>query len=518
MEDWNLSDDTKVQMLWNRLKSNWGKEWDLQAKTNSTAIQAPQITDKQKELIRDCFASVANRRISFQASQRIQNTLGTTSHLPDSFRIADAVIYPINSSELQSILKDAAQNDILVQVYTDQQIELFPEDIKQKHYCIVHLDLLQKVIQLDEGKFSITVQTGMTIGKLQEILNKKGWELPIQTTSISQLTVYESLLTRADMYHHVLAFQANTVGGTIAIQEGNNSLRSLFLNSRGMYGAISEVTFQIQPVPQYKRKVTALLPNFKAASKILNDLKLNQISSSEMLITHTQDMLEISDFPVEELQQTKPDFLNLIKKKSEEIFTKEKEDVKREVLLSLTLNEYQYNISATLKRVKDIIVENEGVACTFDLQSPWVEWSESFSFIAEQSKSFELDTFHFQARVPLDNLEGYYQVIKNKVHQGRIYTQGKARLAVFYSKSNHTHALIDIYVVAHSAYRRKPSSHLELKSFFEELLGFNEKQETTNPFEQKIWELIKKETESTPITSDIPKSLSIFSSIKSAKN
>lgn len=520
LANWDYPENHKAEKQWSQLKEHWTQQWKLNTKPTSTkAVAVPEIHNRQKEVIKDIFANIPDKRISFQKSKRYQHTLGKNNHFIDSeiknLKIADAVITPINTNEIQDILEQAKHHDVEIRLSLQNNFQASTSSTKQKLFCIINLKLMRKVIQFNPDRYQLTVQSGISLQQIQDYLTTQGWELPFQLIGQEHVSLAEIVKNNHQLYPHIVGALINTPYGSIAITEEDDTFKSLFLKKNRSYTIPSEITLSIHPIPKYIRKVNALLPHLNAASEILKELKNNDVYFKSIMIAPIQNAEFLPDIQLSNKSKESKHFLNQIIKKSEDILAKEKVETERNIAISLSFNEYEFSKTSLLLNTKDIIRKHQGKIYPENVCKDFQDWAIHFPYYTQWANSFNIDTYHFTAKIPSDKMGAHHQVISSKLSKNSFYSKNALDFVIYFSESNYPSVEINLYIIAAANHRKRATSPTELQVYFKEFLLLEETPASNNDYNERLLNVLRSESQITTPT-EKTNAKTIFSTIKNS--
>lgn len=493
LRKWGYPEHQLSESQWSSLKKRISDQW----KPGATALVSPaipvsEINNKQKDIIRDIFANITTKRISFRNDKRYYYSTGINdtswSHIDEEIKIADAVIMPVNSKEIQDILQQAQQHDISIQAFTRKNT--FPRISfpKNKLYCIISLEQMQKIIRFTPEQYQITVQSGITIHLLQKYLSEHGWHLPYEYSGTEHLSIFELLQSETLILPHVVNARIHTPEGEINLSD-NDSLKSLFLSIRQTLGIHSEVTFRICPLPKYFRQADAQIPDLRSAVQIIRQLKNSGIAFDQIRISDVQPDVLFSIAEKHSNSNESKDFLQSLLKKSEEILFKD--ETIRPVSLSLVFYENQYNRSSALIKAKEIIHQNNGKTVSEDIYSTLKEWTTNYPYFEDEAEENHLDAFHLSTRIPFEKMEEYDREIRKKLQKATYYTGNRMDYHIQFSKFDFPTIQIDFYFMASKKHRKQADSFLRLQQYFKEYLQPAYTNPSDHTFSEELSQLLQ---------------------------
>lgn len=156
-------------------------------------------------------------------------------------------LYKITSeSELQEVVKNSEK----IRVFGNKQSSA---DIASGVATLIDIKTYNQVVSFDNSQRKITVQSGIILGDLLEIIEAKGWCIPC-LPDINTITVGGALSTGTHgtsgklLSEYVTNFRMVLADGTIKIISANDELIDAIRVSLGAFGVLSEITFQCEPI------------------------------------------------------------------------------------------------------------------------------------------------------------------------------------------------------------------------------------------------------------------------------
>jgi alkyldihydroxyacetonephosphate synthase len=149
---------------------------------------------------------------------------------------------------------------------------------------VVDLGAMQALLRLDDQSLLATVQPGMRGSDFEARLNEAGMSMGHFPQSIALSSVGGWVATRAagqfstrygNIEDMLVAFEAVLPTGSIIrtrpIPRASTGpdLRHLFLGAEGTTGVLTELTFQVHPLPETSRRLAVVLPSMTAGLEAL---------------------------------------------------------------------------------------------------------------------------------------------------------------------------------------------------------------------------------------------------------
>lgn len=143
------------------------------------------------------------------------------------------------------------------------------------------LSLLKEIVDFDVDNLTVTVQSGLTLARLQAVLGESTLFLPLNPFSPETATIGGSVAANAGgpgRFHYgsvrdlvlgmrvVLANGEHIhVGGKTVKNVAGYDLGKIFVGSYGSLGIITEVTFRLLPLPQQQKALLVAFDSMESA-------------------------------------------------------------------------------------------------------------------------------------------------------------------------------------------------------------------------------------------------------------
>jgi len=196
------------------------------------------------------------------------------------------VAQPASAAELGQIVRDAAAQGIAVFPLGGRTM-LHIGYRPNKPGVGVDLRNLDQVIDYPARDMTITVQAGITIAKLQEILAKENQQLPIDVPNPEQATLGGAIAVNASgprrygygtLRDYVIGIsfindqgQEVKAGGRVVKNVAGYDLMKLQIGALGTLGIITQATLKLRPIPEASSTVVFDCPETQLAAR-LDDL------------------------------------------------------------------------------------------------------------------------------------------------------------------------------------------------------------------------------------------------------
>jgi alkyldihydroxyacetonephosphate synthase len=415
-------DDYPKMKLW--LEEKW--ETQLRQEFSPPArFDIPSVPEKKKEQIKDIFASVSVKRISFRDDDRISFALGKSYYdvikicKGGGFDVPDAVITPVSHNEVEYILLQATQHDVAIipmggGTNVVGALNLGTSASKHGYKVCVNLRQLDHLVELDQTGMTATFQAGIMGPKLESILNEKGYTLGHFPQSFEYSSIGGWVVTRSagqESTHYgkiedlVEGLKVATPVGTVHTphythEAGGINVMQLFVGSEGTLGIVTEVRVKIRRIPKAQRWVIALMPNFEAGSKVLRSLIQHDIRPS---VVRMSDYTETSLFSKLSGSSEPESFVDNIKKEVQKMVLKYK-NLEHPNLMILRFEEVMASASTQVVKTKELIEEQGGMLLGNEIGENWAHNRYGLPYLRDTLVEHRIFVDTYETIVPWDKI------------------------------------------------------------------------------------------------------------------
>jgi alkyldihydroxyacetonephosphate synthase len=355
-------------------------------------FQIEPLAEKKKETLKDIFASISSRKMSFTDEDRLKVALGKSYY--DIIRICkddkiitpDVVLSPTTHDEIEYIIKQANDNHIKVIPIgggTNVVGALTIQEATSKHNMKCTLNLLNynELIEIDEEHMTATFQAGILGPELEHILNERGYTLghfpqSFEYSSLGGWVVTRSAGQESSYYGKIedLVEQIKVITpiGTLCSNDYTHdaagvNLLQLFVGSEGVFGVVSEVKIKIKKLPTSYRWVVAVLPNFEAGTACMKELAQNDIKPSVVRLSDARE----TDFFMRASEENSGSVVidNLKKEAQKLIFQWKKLD--EPCVLIMRFIQHKQSISASVLFAKQLVDKYNGMIAPSSIGTKW---------------------------------------------------------------------------------------------------------------------------------------------------
>src|SRR4051812_39324867 len=188
---WKWGDPNEVKHIndYPKLKVLLEERWKTHLREDffpPKKFNLPPLPEKKKEQIRDIFASVYPKKISFNEDERLAVSLGKSYFdvlkifKGEGFVSPDMVISPTTHEDIQYILTQASDNNVQIIPYgggSNVVGALSLDANRAEIKCTLDLRKYKRLLKIDEEHLTATFESGIFGPELEKILNNKGYTL-----------------------------------------------------------------------------------------------------------------------------------------------------------------------------------------------------------------------------------------------------------------------------------------------------------------------------------------------------
>jgi glycolate oxidase len=244
-----------------------------------------------QNLINEVFKELKNvlgDRVTQSPIHRMAYSRDWSPRESHAVNLPDIVVIPKTTEEMVRIAQIAYRYEILI-VPFGGGTGMGGGATAWKGGIMVETKGMNQVLEIDEKNFTVTVQAGITIWELNEVLAKRGLWLPHQPESKRSCTIGASIACDNDStfglrYGKIKDCLTNAVivtGRAEAVRVGQRKssfsstgykLLDLLVGSEGTLGVITEATLRILPIPKNRQIQGYFFRNLNESAKGLERL------------------------------------------------------------------------------------------------------------------------------------------------------------------------------------------------------------------------------------------------------
>ena len=255
------------------------------------------------ELIADLAACLEPDRVSVRGGDLDQHAQDQSSHAGAR---PDVVVWPRDAEEVRAVLRLANQRAIPVTPW-GAGTSLEGNPIPVQGGIVMDFQHMNRILEIHESDFQVTVEPGVLYKDMNEILGKQGLFFapdPGANASVGGMLANNAAGVRTVKYgatrDNVLALEVVLADGTL-IQTGSRStkqssgydLTHFFVGSEGTLGVITKATLQLAPIPEHFSAAIAAFPEVENAAEAVFRIVAHGLEPAalEILDTHCVRLL-----------------------------------------------------------------------------------------------------------------------------------------------------------------------------------------------------------------------------------
>lgn len=204
-------------------------------------------------------------------------------------RSPDMVIYPENHTEVEAILRSAAQHQVCVIPYgggTNIVGGVEPRGNHDRMIVTLHMGSMSKLLQIDQYSHTASFETGILGPELEETLGRYGYSMghipdSFEFSSLGGWIASRSAGQQSDAYGKiedmVVSMKLVSPKGTIMTKTSpacsiGPDINQLLVGSEGTLGVITEATMQVHPIPEHRDYQGVLFPSFEKGVEAIRQM------------------------------------------------------------------------------------------------------------------------------------------------------------------------------------------------------------------------------------------------------
>jgi len=281
---------------------------------------ATQTVMKDKSKVFDKLASIVGEKNIAQEKYKLSSYTRDQGILARG-RYPDIVVKPRSTEEIKAILRLANQLNFPVYPRSGGTSPFGYWPVEGG--IVVDVSGMNKVLDVDEGTFTVTCQPGVPFAELEKYLYQRGWRYLVAPEGSLGGTVGGHVAYRGGSpFTFLIENQAAAVTGLrVVLPTGElvttgarayekadshfnryswcNDLTGLFLGAEGTMGIITEVGLKVEQLPETMGHMTYGFPDYDSAIKALWGTRKAQIPASFVFLSdgRTMDIIDPEHAP-----------------------------------------------------------------------------------------------------------------------------------------------------------------------------------------------------------------------------
>ena len=214
-----------------------------------------------------------------------------------------AVVKPSTLDDLSKVMSVANQNDVSVSPWgggTRHELG----NVASRYDTAVDLSMLNKVISHNAADLTVTVEAGITLTALKDVLASQGQFLPIDAALYERATIGGILASGASgtlKWHNgsardfvigmkVVQADGRVVksGGQVVKNVSGYDMARLHIGSIGSLGIISEVSFKLIPIPRKQATLVTAYNSIEDAYSAAMDIFNSQVMPLSLTVFNSK--------------------------------------------------------------------------------------------------------------------------------------------------------------------------------------------------------------------------------------
>jgi glycolate oxidase FAD binding subunit len=234
---------------------------------------------------------------SKQLCNNLSQIVGETGIHPDPCQIDEirpqAVVSPSSVREIQDILAFATEHQLSI-IPVGAGTKLGIGNPPEKVDLVLLMEQFSEVLEYEPADLSVTVQAGVRLSELQGTLAEEGQYLPLDPPYAADTTLGglvaanasgPSRLRYGTARNRVLGMKVVQPSGAVVNSGGKvvknvagYDLKKLYIGSFGTLGIITELTFNLYPLPELERTLLLRFKTVGDAAEVALKIANSQLS------------------------------------------------------------------------------------------------------------------------------------------------------------------------------------------------------------------------------------------------
>lgn len=421
-------------------------------------FELPQLSEKRKEQIKDIFASIYPKKISFNDNDRLFVSLGKSYY--DVIRIfngsgfvsPDVVITPTTHDEIQYILTQASANNVFIMPFgggTNVVGALSMDNLASKPEikCTLDLRKYKRLIHIDEEHLTATFEAGILGPELEKILQSKGYTLGHFPQSFEYSTLGGWIVTRGagqeSTYYGkiedlVEQIKVATPIGTLESNPFTHDASGInvlpfFIGSEGTLGVVTEVTVKIKKLPKSYRWIVGLFPTFQQGTNYLKELAQANIKPS---VVRLSDANETNLFSKMSSSEEQPGLVNDLKKEAQKLVLQWK-NLTEPCVLIMRFPQNEFSVSSQVIFAKELVNKHKGMLAPTTIGDKWADNRFKLPYLRDTlvEHSIYIDTM--ETLVHWKDVTKLHQALTKELNKSLAFNKNKG---IFLAHISHIYA------------------------------------------------------------------------------
>ena len=406
----------------------------------------PVLPEKKKDKIKDIFAAISPKKISFNDADRLYVSLGKSYYdvirifNGDGFVSPDVVITPTTNDEIQYILTQASENSVNIIPYgggTNVVGALSMDNITSKNEikCTLDLRKYKRLIHFDENNLQATFEAGILGPELEKILNEKGYTLGHFPQSFEYSTLGGWVVTRGagqestyygkieDLVEHIkVATPIGTIESNAFAHDASGiNVLPFFVGSEGTLGVVTEITVKIKKLAKNYRWLVALFPSFQQGTNYLKEIAQAGVKPS---VARLSDATETNLFSKMASHDEHHGLLNDFKKEAQKLILQWK-NLTEPCVLMMRFPQGNISVSSQMLYSKELVSKYKGMVAPSSIAGKWADNRFKLPYLRDTlvEHSVYIDTM--ETLVHWDNTQKLYQALTKELQKSSSFHKNK---------------------------------------------------------------------------------------------
>jgi alkyldihydroxyacetonephosphate synthase len=447
---WGNNNEFRHLSEYPKMKKMLEDRWEISLKEDFVPVKnfpVVEISDKKKEEIKDIFATIPSKKLSFKAADRLSMAIGKSYFDAlrvlkyDNIVLPDAILSPTTHDEVDYILLKASEHNVIITPFgggTNVVGSLTNDNLRNKSAIRITINLreMSKLIAINGAEMTATFQSGILGPVLEKALNEKGYTLGHFPQSFEYSTLGGWIVTRSagqasTMYGKiedlVESLKVATPAGTIHTPNFTHdavgiNIMPLFFGSEGTLGIVTEATVKIKKIPRHKRWVCGLFPNFEAGADFFQEAIQNGVKPSVIRLSDANETALFSKLASEKSEE--PTFFENLKKEAQKVVLKWK-NLDHPCLMMMCLEQFGPNTASQAVFTKSLIEKHGGMVAPEIIGKKWEEGRFKTPYMRDTMMEHRIFVDTMETYVPWENVKEMHAILGKELAKSKAFNKEK---------------------------------------------------------------------------------------------
>lgn len=262
----------------------------------------------EAEILEQLVAITGSQYAKTTVAQKLAYSYDAT---PNFQAMPDVILSPGSTEDIQAIVKVCATHRIPI-ISRGSGTNLAAGTVPTAGGVVLLFNRMNRLLELDEGNLTITVQPGMITSEINALVEPKGLFYPPDPSSMNISTIGGNVsensgglrglkygVTRDYVKGLTIVLPNGELlktGGKLAKDVAGYDLTSLYVGSEGTLGVITEITLSLIPAPASKQTLLAFYNRLEEAAEAVSSIIAAKIIPTTLEFMDKGTIETVEDF------------------------------------------------------------------------------------------------------------------------------------------------------------------------------------------------------------------------------